>query len=316
MNIDLRRFWWASGIAFFITIWHPISILIAMPTEVAFTYIRHEPTWSFYSVFLIPIGVGLLALTIDHQVIFNVQGLKKWAYGGLYLLLSAIIIWGVSLDSKGIPTPDRISMTKVNEINFQKLAVKIDQCLITNKGCIEDLEVSKLKNDSKLKSCRDKYKEMDSTFESNDSIELENFSSRHAYICHILYKMEENDVKELPKSIVTYVAKVLNFIIAMFVWTLVLWSFFLFSNYFNSVHTRVINILSSCVVVLVLWFPFRIYANWHQWYGDFNNILYYQAFWVFGFFALLLLVIYTTWIIKRTTEYDLVQIITAFLRLH
>ena len=57
--------------------------------------------------------------------------------------------------------------------------------------------------------------------------------------------------------------------------------------------------------IFVAWFPFQLYAEWHQWYGDLSHVKLYDAFWVFlvvAFFLLILLTAWTVVFLKRRTS--------------
>jgi hypothetical protein len=133
---------------------------------------------------------------------------------------------------------------------------------------------------------------------------------KHAYICALL-KETGGEIGELPRSSMVDVANILNFVLIGFVWTFIWVSHVYFFYARQTVGSKALNVLLGGFVILITWFPLRMYADWYQWYGDLSHLRYYHAYLLLAVFALELLILYTIWVVTEATGMSMHVIVPA-----
>lgn len=276
-----KVFWPTFVVIFLITLIYPVTMILTLHSD-AFRYMRHDVAWSLHSVFLIPIAFALLATAFNPDLLNN-----KIVWLLPFIIVLPLLIGAVIKDTQVIPTPDRVSSAN----GLRKNAMDIDACLRRSNTC--DHYIS----DTFLNSCYEKYSHHPTialegvTDKTERKSFLDNFKIAHGYLCALL---EKSNGKVETGFIATVIVG-LKIILIIFVWSFIYYTIFLAFNWFDYVDKRILYTLISCFVILVTWFPFQLYAEWHQWYGDLSHV------WLFGSFAILfgvavlLLLLFTFW---------------------
>ena len=296
VKINKKRYWTGATIAFLITVWYPITAFFVLSPSNALFYLKNDVTWSIYSLFLIPIGFGLLSSVFSLDIILRARPMMRWIFGMIFITGIVCIIFGTMDDAKGIPTPDRISSKEVNGINFQKEALLIDENLrnASNKTKIEEIL-------AQLPDCYNQHKQKHSELQihdiglSHENLEkqYEKVKLKHAYYCKLLSL--SSSVESIPRSAMVYISNVLNFIQILFIWCFVWISGIYFAYSRDDLGMPAFHVLIGIYLILITWFPLRAYSEWFQWYRDLSHIKYYQPFWVMALFAIALLLLFTIW---------------------
>jgi hypothetical protein len=291
-----RRFWPTLVGIFFISSSYPVVMLFMLHGNV-FEYARNDLAWSFHSVFLIPIAFGLLATAFNSKFFMGIDVWQRVIWISIFLVFIIPLSWAVLVDKQLVPTPDRVAAS------LQHQAIEIDQCL-------------------RIKGCQERYLNNDHTClsysEYSEIFNLDNFSQNQlnskalsltgGYLCALLKTVGNREIAPGPMATIILILK---FILIMFVWLFVWFTLFLAFNWFNSIDRKTLYALMGCYIILLTWFPFQLYAEWHQWYGDFSHILLYHTFWVLFIIAALLLVLFTVWVIVVIEGANLVTTISA-----
>lgn len=312
ISIRVRQFGYGFVTAFLITSSYPVGMWLALPSDQYLHYLGNEVTWSFYSWFLVPAGVGLLSSIFDLRSIRHVANWQLIIWGVIYVVFAVLIFQATLKDAAGIPTPDRISSTPVKGTNFQEIAINADHCVRKESRCAGKLVRSTLL--SNVKQCRKKHGKNFSELRfpkeglSKDKILdlAKNFEPRHAYFCEIISK---NIHIKYKASIMVYVAILLNFLTVLFVFSFIYFSIFLAWYYFRKINRDVLYILIGVFIILVSWFPLRIYSQWFQWYGDLSHLIFYEAGQVLAFATLLMFLFLGAWAVILETGADIKVVI-------
>src|SRR5260370_9802728 len=291
-----RRFWPTFFGIFVIDTSYPIAMLLILHGNV-FEYARNDLAWSFHSLFLVPIAFGLLATAYNSKFFMGIDVWQRVVWISIFLVFIIPLSWAVFVDKQLVPTPDRVAA------RLQQQAIEIDQCL-RRRNCQEKY----LSNDHICSS----YSEYSAAFNRDnilkDQLNSKPLSLTGAYLCALLKMAGNRDIAPGP---MTNIILILKFILILFVWSFVWFTLFLVFNWFSSLDVKTLYALIGCYIILLTWFPFQIYAEWHQWYGDFSHVLIYYTFWVLFIIASLLLVLFTVWVIVILERANLVTTISA-----
>ena len=294
-------------VTFAVTLSYPIGLLLTAPMSSAFHYARHDPAWSFHSLFLVPVAVGLLASCLRMEYLQYLAPYKRilWAIG--FAASLPLIYLAVPLDAQVIPMPDRISNTG----GLRAFAATVDDCLRAPACDDSDSYLAA------VEECRGEYGNrydvlLPPAGVLGEGIETDRQASlgkSFAYLCALVDRTGGDEIDLGPMETVIMLLK---FVLMTFVWAFIYYTLFLALNFFNSVREEVLYPLLGCFVILVTWFPLQLYAEWYQWYGDLSHVQYFNdSFWGLLAVAILLFVLFVVWIIVLVKKANLITAVAG-----
>jgi hypothetical protein len=266
--------------------------------------LQHQLSWSLFALLLIPIGFGLMSSVLSIEVFSKIDPVMKLFFCVFFLIGTIGIFKLVIADANGIPNPDRISQKTNNNINFQQKALLIDQCIRGKDKCselplvksYEDLKQCVINSDKALIT-KSMYSEMTKSDVTEIQVDTSKYKNKLIYECTIIKLLNDNETKELPSSIMKYIAITLNFILVFYFWAFIWISGIYFSYGRDKIGKSSVHILLGSFVILLTWFPLRMYSLWHDWYYTLYELGFYLAFWILFGFSVALLVLYLLWVV-------------------
>jgi len=314
ITIRPRRFWIATILAMAITASYPIGLWLIVKSDAWISILKNEVTWSVYSLFLIPIGFGLMVSVFDADVFRRIHRAVTVLFGVVFAIGVVALFFAVRGDTRGVLTPDRISSSLGGTRNFQSEAISIDSCLRAGSTCTNYAALI-----AAVPQCRNRFANeypnelrIDPTGLRPETLArwYEGATKRHAYFCALLNTAEQAGT-ELPRSAMVYIAQTLNFLLVLFIWCFIWLSHIYFAYVRRDLGDQALNVLVGCFVILVTWFPFRTYSEWYLWYGDLTHIWNYPPYWGLLLFAFELLLLYAIWVITRLSRITLLAAIPS-----
>tara|TARA_R110000737_G_scaffold328635_1_gene343395 strand:- start:10 stop:1140 length:1131 start_codon:yes stop_codon:yes gene_type:complete len=282
---------------------YPLGLFLSMPMSEVGLVLQHQLSWSLFTLLLIPIGFGLMSSVLSTEVFSKIDSVMKFLYCASFLLGTIGIFKVVLADANGIPNPDRISQKTYNNINFQKKALLIDQCIRSGDKCSkliielnEDLEKC-VKNDDKNLITGSIYSEMTKSNVTNKLSDTSKYKKKLIYECSIIKLLNDTETNELPSNIMKYIAIILNFILIFYFWVFTFMSVIYYSYGKDKIGKSSVHVLLGSFVILLTWFPLRMYSLWHDWYYTLYQLEFYFPFWILFGFSVVLLVLYSIWIV-------------------
>ena len=263
-------------------------------------YLGIELSWSVYSLVFLPFAIGMLAaLVLEADIYRDIPKPRLVIIAAMYFAGLCGIGFSVWEDAQGIPPPYYITAASNGGAGLQEHAIETDRCLRKEDECSPALNRAMLLN--RVPTCLAEYPNVPE-LKLSPALSKSYTDARLAYYCEVLDSLKKHF--GVKPSFVWYVALLMNFISIGFVWTFVIFSISMFSFYPKRIVPAALHILIGCFAILLLWFPFRLYAQWQLWYGNVIHVqTEYPAFWVLLLVSFMLLIMFTIWILILQTNF-------------